>query len=125
MIDSFIDSYNAQAKIALYTCWTAGHDVDTQMKGLVVLVWFHESFKISKKPQSLHAKFHQVASIRASAIHCCTPDTLFYRFRRSVLIMRIAPHNRLKLKVHMGKFFFLCNNNNIMGFVYRFVNFPF
>ena len=67
------------------------------------MVWFEKAFKISQKPQKQHAKDHQVASVRASAIHCCTPDTAFYRFRRSVMTMRIASHNRSKLKVHLGE----------------------
>jgi len=93
-----------KAKIALYTSWAAGSgDIDVQRKGVIFVAWFDKSFKISQKPQKLRAKDHQVASVRASAIHCCTPDTPFYRFRRSIMTMRIASHNRYKLKVHLGE----------------------
>ena len=68
----------------------------------MVLLWFDKSFKVSLKPVPLFAKLNQLSSIRASAIHICTPDTLFYRFRTFVATMR-NPHNRLKLKVHTGK----------------------
>jgi len=93
-----------QAKIVLYTSWAAGcNDVDTQRKGVVFLVWFDKAFKIQQRPQKCRAKDHQLASVRASAIHCCTPDTPFYRFRRSIMTMRIASHNRSKLKIHLGE----------------------
>lgn len=108
-----------KAKIALYTCWTAGNDIDAQQKGLVTIVWFDRSFKVSSKPQELHAKFHELASLRPTAIHLCTPDTPLYRFRRSVVAMRIA-HNRSKLRIHLGKFLFVRvlarSDRNSMGF---------
>jgi len=94
---------NTKAKIALYTSWAAGcNDVDTQRKGIVFLVWFDKTIKTQKIAPKQRAKDHEVASVRASAIHCCTPDSPMYRFRRSIMAMRIASHNRFKLKVHLG-----------------------
>ncbi|VEU34422.1 unnamed protein product [Pseudo-nitzschia multistriata] len=94
---------DAKAKIAMYTSWAAGcNDIDTQRKGLVFLVWFDKSIKTSQIGTKQKAKDHEVASVRASAIHCCTPDTALFRFRRSIMAMRIAHHNRYKLKYHLG-----------------------
>lgn len=100
----YVSSCFEQAKIALYTSWAAGtNDVDTQRKGIVFLVWFDKNIKTSQVPTKQRAKDHEVASVRACAIHCCTPDTPLYRFRRCVMTMRIASHNRSKLNVHLGE----------------------
>jgi len=90
-----------KSKIALYFAWTGGNDVNTQKLGIVALVWFDKAFEVSSRPTKLHLKFHEVATVRATSIHLCTPDTPFYHFRRSVLTMRIG-HNRSKLRVHLG-----------------------
>jgi hypothetical protein len=82
--------------------WAAGYDIHTQRKGLLFLVWFDKSCQISSIPKKLRAKDHEVATVRASAIHICTPNTPFYRLRQSITTMRIGQNNRKKLKTHLG-----------------------
>jgi hypothetical protein len=90
-----------QSKLALYSSWTAGNDIDTQRKGIVVLVWYDKSFKVPLKPPTNKYKLHEVLTVRVCALHCCTPDTPFHRFRRAAMTMK-ASHVRLKLRVHVG-----------------------
>jgi hypothetical protein len=45
---------------------------------------------------------HWLLSVRLSAIHVCSPDTPFFRLRRSFVTMAIGSHNRSRLKLHLG-----------------------
>ena len=83
--------------------WAAGYDIHTQRKGLLILAWFDKASKTSNTNKKQVAKDHEVATVRACAIHICTPDTPLYRFRQSVATMRIG-HNRKKLKTHLGTY---------------------
>jgi hypothetical protein len=109
-----------KAKIAFYTFFTAGYDIETQRRGAVVIVWFigdSASLSLSSSSSSssssassvknipMYAKLHSMTSIRASAIHMCTPDTLHFRDRRSIMTMRMCGHNRLRLKIHVGTYY--------------------
>lgn len=88
-----------QTKLAIYFCWTAGDDVDAQLKGIVILVWFDKNFD---QPPSKHkTKMHELVTVRICALHLCTPDTPFFRFRRAIVTMRAA-HVRTKLRAHVG-----------------------
>ena len=60
---------------------------------------------------------NQLACIRASAIHICTPDTTLYRFRRSLLTMRVGMNHRLnrsRIRYHIGEVVELCYK--LMGY---------
>ena len=88
-------------KIMIYFNWTAGNDVDAQREGIVLLIWFDATAKVSRKP-AIQTKDHEPQTIRAAAIYCCSPDTPLYRFRRSIVTMRIGRQNRTRLVVHLG-----------------------
>ena len=91
-----------RSKIMMYTTWVAGNDVDVQREGLIYLVWFDKTFKVSKKP-FIQAREHEVVSVRAAAIHCLSPDTPHFRFRRSIMTMRLGRHNRTRLNTLLGE----------------------
>ncbi len=97
---SFYD-FQSKAKLSIYQCWTAGDDVDTQRKGIVILLWYDKSFEMNKVPVDNKPKLHEVATVRISALHICSPDTPFFRFRRAVATMRAAQF-RTKLQAHVG-----------------------
>jgi len=88
-------------KIVVYQTFVAGYDIDTQRKGIVFLVWFDSKLEPSWKP-AFNTKINQMPSVRISALHICTPDTPFYRARRSLLIMKAGNH-RSRLRVHIGE----------------------
>jgi len=89
-------------KIMLYTTWVAGNDVHVQQEGIVFVAWFEKSSRVTRKP-AIETNDHKVLTVRPCAIHCCSPDTPFYRFRRSVMTMRIGREFRSKLMVHVGE----------------------
>jgi hypothetical protein len=89
-------------KIMMYYIWVAGNDTEVQKEGLVFLAWFDKSFKVSHRPP-IQTKDHEWMTVRAVAVHLCSPDTAFYRLRRSVMTMRIGRRNRTRLVVHLGE----------------------
>ena len=92
-------------KIMMYIFWTVGNDIDAQRKGVATVFLFDPSF-----PQIPHHKGAGVISpsdqwmlsVRMSAIHVCTPDTPFFKLTRRFIAMAIGPHNRLRLRLHLG-----------------------
>jgi len=45
---------------------------------------------------------HMVTTVRPCAVHVCTPDTPIFRFRRSIMTMRIGQYARTRLNTHLG-----------------------
>ena len=92
-------------KIFMYICWVIGNDIDTQRKGFIFIIMFDSSFY--QIPHILGAgvlvpSTQWLPAVRISAMHICTPDTPFFRLRRSFLTMAIGSHNRARLKLHIG-----------------------
>lgn len=92
-----------KAKITMYNSWVAGYnDVVTQRKGLIVVVWYDAAFS-KDVTWKIKYKFYDMVSTRLSAIHVCSPDTSYYRFRRSLTTMRVGAEYRPKLIFHLGE----------------------
>ena len=100
-------------KIFLYLSFASGsnNDVETQRKGVVILVWFDPSFTlnpISRYEQfdfRMYTKLSNVAVTRTAVIHMCAPDTAIYRFRRSILTTNMEIGQTLtRLRMHIGKY---------------------
>ena len=89
-------------KLLIYYTWVAGNDTDVQREGLVFIVWFDSTFNVSPKP-AIQTKDHETITTRPAAVHLCSPDTAIFRFRRSIVTMRIGKHNRTRLSIHMGE----------------------
>jgi hypothetical protein len=99
--------YNDEAilKMLMYTFWVIGNDIDTQRKGVVIIVMFDSSFHQIhhlKGAGAARPSDHWLFSVRISAMHICTPDTPFFRLRRRFLIMAMGSHIRSRLKLHIG-----------------------
>ena len=88
-------------KILMYYSWSLGDDVEAQREGIIFVVWFDATAQVTRKP-AIHIKDHETVAIRPTGIHCCSPDTPLYRFRRSILTMRIGKFNRTRLVMHLG-----------------------
>jgi hypothetical protein len=94
----------SRTKIWLYLTYVAGEDIETQKHGIVVLVWFDAAWEhISKRPL-VSAQTSRVLAlgVRVSSAHLCTPDTPLYRFRRSIMVMRLGKE-KSRVKIHLGK----------------------
>jgi len=89
-------------KIFMYLVWVAGNDPDVQREGLIIVPWLDSAFNISQNP-TIQTKDHELLTVRACAIHWCSPDTPLYRFRRSLMTMRIGKNNRSRLILHLGE----------------------
>lgn len=90
-----------KTKIMMYIGWTAGDDVDTQRRGIVVLAWFDKAFDMSDYPLSNKHKLKDLTTVRSCAVHMCSPDSPVFRFIRACATMR-AGHNRMKMRIHIG-----------------------
>eukprot|EP00531_Pseudo-nitzschia_arenysensis_P003794 CAMPEP_0116149924 /NCGR_PEP_ID=MMETSP0329-20121206/19245_1 /TAXON_ID=697910 /ORGANISM="Pseudo-nitzschia arenysensis, Strain B593" /LENGTH=511 /DNA_ID=CAMNT_0003646347 /DNA_START=191 /DNA_END=1726 /DNA_ORIENTATION=- len=88
-------------KIAMYQLYVAGSDIDVQRKGFVFVVWFDSNLESSWKPM-MTTKMHQIPCVRITGVHICTPDTPFFRLRRSLAIMASGNH-RTRLRIHIGE----------------------
>jgi len=88
-------------KLAMYFSWTVGNNVENQRKGVVVIVWYDRSFFLPIRPVVNKYKLHEMLTVRCCALHCCTPDSPVYRFRRAVMTMKVS-HLRMKLRIHVG-----------------------
>lgn len=92
-----------KAKICLYQSWAVGYkDVETQRKGHIILVWFDKTFQKKFTAEKLRYRFDALKCTRISAIHVCSPDTPYYRLRRSIAVMRSGDEDRSKLRIHLG-----------------------
>jgi len=95
-------------KLFFYMTWVAGEDVDTQRKGLVLVVWFDPSFKVfSTNRLRNFAKVprgpNDLTSVRVAAIHTCVPDTTIHRLCVAAIRLRIRNPLRLRMKVCYGE----------------------
>lgn len=100
--------YRLRAKIFLYMLWTAGEDVDVQRKGLVTLVRFTSNYEFSvdnlcKLRDAPRTNSHIMATVRASAIHICSPDNPIYRLCNAILLLRLTKAGRERIKIHHGE----------------------
>ena len=99
-----------QYKIILYFLWSASDDVESQQKGIVVLLWpnpdIAKSFKLRYPINSggrIMQMVLQCAPIRMVAIHFCAPaNDPFFKIVQSVLALTIAGGRRSRFKVHSG-----------------------
>eukprot|EP00531_Pseudo-nitzschia_arenysensis_P014822 CAMPEP_0116131742 /NCGR_PEP_ID=MMETSP0329-20121206/9172_1 /TAXON_ID=697910 /ORGANISM="Pseudo-nitzschia arenysensis, Strain B593" /LENGTH=641 /DNA_ID=CAMNT_0003626201 /DNA_START=74 /DNA_END=1999 /DNA_ORIENTATION=+ len=94
-------------KIVCYLSRAATTDgKETQRNGFVVIVWFNSSYRISYDTPLRRVPLQNCWSwgcARASAIHICTPDTPYFRFRRSIMVMQANQRQRSRVKFHVGE----------------------
>lgn len=78
-------------------------DLETQRKGIVMILWFDPKFGfgggMKERPAS---RLRQTTSIRVAALHICTPKTVQSRFSR--FFFEAAPV-RARIRIHLGKSF--------------------
>ncbi len=104
-------------KIFMYLFWVASEDVETQIKGSVILCWaFDEkddstwenkiSAGLSKKLKVYNEKQNNSLPVRVASWQYYYLDTPYFRFLASLLtfsFVRTSPH-RSVFKVHFGTF---------------------
>ncbi len=76
--------------------------METQQRGLVFVAWLDSKFT-AVPTISKFANPHDLISVRASAIHICSPDIPFIsQFKRYVLPILLGRNNRIKTRIHLG-----------------------
>lgn len=91
-------SQDIKNKVFLYILWAAGLDADTQRRGLVLVAWFDSTFTV---PEALESPIN-LMSVRASALHICSPRSLFFESLRHILSYKVGKSMRVNARVHLG-----------------------
>lgn len=95
-----------RAKFIFYLSTVATRDdVETQRKGLVVIIWFSASYSDCYRSRIRQSPLQDYGSwicVRVSALHVCSPNTPAFRFRRAIFALRAYRH-RSRLKIHAGE----------------------
>lgn len=103
LLSLFSSLLPCQAKIILYLSWAIGDDdIVTQRKGIVVVVWCDTKNSSSNLPEQLRCTMEEMASVRITAIHWCSPDTPLHRLRRTVTTARCGDEQRSNFRFHLG-----------------------
>lgn len=96
-------------KILLYFLWIAGGDVESQQKGIVLLLWPNPDIADSLKLRypinrggDLVKSVFECVPVRVAAFHFCTPENSpFFQVLRSVFALTLG-RKRSRLKFHSG-----------------------
>jgi len=95
-------------KMLYYLMWAAGEDIETQLKGIVVIIWpvSDVAIKHLKNKERLiedQKKRLEGSSIRVCAFHFCVEDKPFFNVLRMVFALTLNQRNRSRLKFHVGQ----------------------
>jgi hypothetical protein len=102
----------SRLKIYHYMMTTASNDIETQKKGVILIVWpggAAKDWKIPREPSSrarhLSSQRHDVVPVRYAAYHYCMHDNPILRAVRSVAILYGGSGRMTKsrIRMHMGE----------------------
>jgi len=111
VVSSFKRDYDVLTRVQIYFYFQSvlSEDVENQRLGLVSLALPGEHFgKITKLPPRFEryklTRFMLSAPIRFCAVHCCFPDTAFFRLLSAAYAigMHTSDSTRFRLKFHTG-----------------------
>ena len=102
-------------KIIMYLHWVGTEDIETQQKGIVMIVWpFNEgedaSWQKSYRPEmnnklrSFFEKLFKSMPVRMTSQHFCFEDTPFYRALSALFFFGLDSHFRSIYKDHYGTY---------------------
>jgi len=98
-------------KVVLYTLLIAVDDLESQQKGIVVVLWPDRDIANTIKSRhpiinssQLYGTIFKAVPVRVSAFHFCTPDTIpFFKVLRSVFVLVVDKVDRSRVKFHTGE----------------------
>uniref|UniRef100_A0A6U9Z194 CRAL-TRIO domain-containing protein n=2 Tax=Pseudo-nitzschia australis TaxID=44445 RepID=A0A6U9Z194_9STRA len=98
---------NVRFKIMFYLCWVAGLDLETQSKGVVVIIWpvadvAMNHIKNEEHMIQLQKERLKGSPIRTCAFHFCVPDTPLCYVLRTIFALTLDKTKRCRLKFHIG-----------------------
>lgn len=108
-VDGLAIQYDSKLryKMLYYLLWTAADDVETQLKGIVVIIW-----PVSDITQHLHNKDDMMklqkkilkgSPVRVCAFHFCVPDSPIFHLLRTIFTLTLDRDKRSRLKFHVGQ----------------------
>lgn len=92
--------------------WVASEDVETQSKGIIVIMWpvpeialRHLKNDLRNKEQTIkdQTKNYLGACVRAAAYHFCVPDNFLMSVLRKIFAITIGKDSRVRIKFHSGQ----------------------
>lgn len=98
-------------KVVLYILLIAVDDLESQQKGIVLVLWpnsdIAETIK-SRHPiinsSQLYGSIFKAVPVRVSAFHFCTPGNIpFFNVLRSVFVLVVDKIDRSRVKFHSGE----------------------
>jgi len=95
-------------KILYYLLWVAGEDLETQLKGIVVIIWpvadiAMEHLKHKERIIETQRKQLNGSTVRVCAFHFCVHDTPFFHLLKMIFAMSLDSERRSRLKFHVGR----------------------
>jgi hypothetical protein len=106
---SHVSNLFLQSKWLLYLSWIASEDLETQHKGIVLLVFpgdnARETFlRLPSAKEIINIKRMQNSfPYRVAAVHCCMPDTPFFRIVRAIIAMNSTDDLRVRMRFSIGR----------------------
>jgi hypothetical protein len=97
-----------QMKVTLFACQELSNDVETQIKGVVLIGFLLERSEkfptIDMKLMKLYGMLSgKIMPIRISAMHICIRDDPWFRFAAAVILRMLPVNFRLRSRIHVGK----------------------
>lgn len=98
-------------KILYYLMWVAGQDVETQSKGIVVIIWpvpeialrhFKNDLRNKERTIEDQTMLYEGASIRVVVYHFCVPDNFLMNVFRKIFAITVGKDQRSRIKFHSG-----------------------
>ena len=109
-----IESLVTRYKIMMYLHWVVSEDIETQIKGVVVVTWLHTNSEktwdtkirsnFNSKMPEYHEKHNKSMPVRVVSWHQFYDDTPYARIRASLYVFSTlrSPY-RSVFKIHFGK----------------------
>lgn len=91
----------SKARIHMYMSWIASNDIDSQSRGLVIIIWFNQEFKVSRKPERKYGVYDLYLN-RCVAMHVCSPDTSINHSQQRAVVATGVGRARRTLRQHLG-----------------------
>jgi hypothetical protein len=109
-MSSFLFSSFSQVKFYLYMFYAVVDDVETQRRGVVIVIWPGPTNDLQMcfphpRESSTGGKIFAFSPIRVCAIHFCVRDGPVARFIRASLTLMVGSENRSRLIFDSGKYF--------------------
>jgi len=99
----------SQFKMLTYLCWVACDDIETQLKGIVTIIWPVSDevvtyLKNDDLDMTTMKRRVKGLPVRTCAIHVCLPPNSIFNALKSLFAMVFDKPRRSRLKFHIGMF---------------------